>query len=276
MPSWPVPRPRHASAGSAPSLSPSSAAGRASSSRTRPGSWLSGVAVTTRAPNAPSRNSTSTTRLAGSTRSSWPPSIPVSPPACDQPVSLPGESAARCSMPVTDSSTARPPTSIRPRRSGCGCWRSRCTAARTSSTGSSSAALPTSSRNRPVIASPSGPAAVNQTAIAEIRPRASTARPAPSRRCAGSRSRAVAALRPTARASVPTATPSARQSWARACPMTVRAGRRRGCRAAGRDAGRALERGRRAGAEPPDRVRPGPDAFFDAGCRVLVPGVAAT
>ena len=237
---------------------------RENSSRTSSGSWLSGVAVTTSTPNAPSRNSTSTTRLAGSTRSSWPASTPIRPPACDQPDRGRRAGATGAAGRSRSSPIAVQPTSSRPRRSGCGCWRSRCTAQQTSSTGTVTAALPSMVRSKPAISRPSAPAAVNQTADAEIRPAPSTASPAPSRRWAGSSSRAVAALRPTARARVPAISPSADQI-------------RPSSRASTASGARCPRERRRAGLERPA----GPPAREDAGllagaCRVLVPLVAAT
>ena len=145
---------------------------RARSARaTSSGSWLIGVAVTTRVPKAPSRNSTSTTRLAGSTRSSWPAqhaehAAGVRPAGVvvrrvGPQVQHPGDGQRRARR--------RRPAAGRG-RSGCGCWRSRCTAQPTSSSGGSPPrALPI---EQPQQAGdqprPSEPAAANQTAIAEI------------------------------------------------------------------------------------------------------------
>jgi hypothetical protein len=76
-------------------------------------------------------------------------------------------------------------------------------------------------RDAESIARPTGPAAWNQTAMTLIRAAASTPRATPSRRCSGGRSRAVAALRPAARASPPSTVASARHTAAIALPMPM-------------------------------------------------------
>ena len=97
-------------------------------------------------------------------------------------------------------------------RLGLGCLAQHVRAApRRSTSGTSSAPLPTTARAPVSIQCPIGPAAWNQTPMTLIRPSTSTPSAAPSRRCSGGRSRAVAALRPAARASPPTTVASARQ-----------------------------------------------------------------
>jgi hypothetical protein len=73
------------------------------------------------------------------------------------------------------------------------------------------------------IARPIGPAAWNHTAMMLINPKAMTPSAAPSRLCSGGSSRAVAALRPAARAVPPTSVATARQIAAIARPTPERA-----------------------------------------------------
>ncbi len=77
--------------------------------------------------------------------------------------------------------------------------------------GATPAPLPTRIRSSELSPRPPGPAPWAQTATADTSASAMTPRAAPSRRCAGSSSRAVAALRPTARAMPPIMAAIARQ-----------------------------------------------------------------
>ena len=182
----------------------------------------SGVAVTTRLPKTPTIASSGTASAGETPRASGPPiSAPIAPPAYERPCSDVGESPYRSNMPSTQIASASVPTIMRPRACGSGAWRSMCAAPPTSSSGRMIAPLPINARIPVARPCPIGPAAPNHTAIAVIRPRARMPSATPSRRCSGSRSRAVAALRPAARANPPTiaASPfhSARNS--RAIPM---------------------------------------------------------
>ena len=104
-----------------------------------------------------------------------------------------------------DGERERADDACRPRESGCGAWRSMCAAAAEQHDRQQQ---PRRCRSRPARATdrpwPTGPAAPNQTRRSMTRPKASTPSATPSRRCSGSRSRAVAALRPAARATPPT------------------------------------------------------------------------
>ena len=154
------------------------------------------------------------------------------PPACERPCAVCGESAQRSNMPEHRQRQRRradqdPARASAARAPGAACARRR----RPAASGNSTAPLPISrAADRGRSTRPIGPAAWNQTAMAQMIPKASTPSPAPSRRCSGSSSRAVAALRP----------PSG--------PPTDRATRRqmRGTRAPSRTDGSAVPAGARA------------------------------
>jgi hypothetical protein len=107
------------------------------------------------------------------------------------------------------------------------------------------------------IARPIGPAAWNQTAMTLISPKARTPSAAPSLRCSGGRSRAVAALRPAARAVPPT-------SVAKAFQMAATA------RASARNGSSSGERRPADRADRRDRVLLGRDVRAGGRVRVLV------
>ncbi len=160
--------------------------------------------------------------------------------------------------PSTEIVSATDPTSTRPRLPGSGAWRSMCAPTPASSSGTISAALPTSARRNVSSPRPSGPAAWNQTAITVT----ARARGRPARRRRGgaraASSRAVAALRPTARASPPSAAANARHTPANTRPTPANS---------------ATTVDRRFGAAafgPTARRRTGPCARLDGRLRVPV------
>ena len=129
----PPPRARPAAAGAA--------AGRAARGP-GPAPGSPGSSVTTSTPKVPSRKSSSTASAAPTPLSSGPAAQePIRPPAPDRAGPV-GEPPPRWSRPVTASVSATQPMPTRPRSSGRGSWRSRCTPAAASSTGSAAATAP--------------------------------------------------------------------------------------------------------------------------------------
>ena len=237
---------------------------RSRSSRMRAGTVFTGVLVTTRTPKTPSRNSSITASAAPTPRSSGPAaSEPTRPPALAR-ASPVGESPPRWNSPVTASSSAAQPIPTRPRSSGCGSCRSRCTPATASRIGSTAAAVPIAARSRSSTVPPTGPPPCPQTPTPTMTARPSTARPSPSRRCAGS-SRAVAACRPTARAAPPAPRASISQlaETARPADASGPPPRRRAAARVAPPRGRVeLRAGTppRVAARPPDPAHRGPGA----------------
>ncbi len=195
---WPVP-----ASPSCPSACPRPARPRSSASRS--GTRCSGVPVMTSRPNAQSSASSGAATHGVTTATSGAETAyPMKPPAARiaaDPSAGVGVPWAMCSRPRAPMSRADPPIVSRPvsaLRSG---WRRNRQASSASSTGTSQASEPNAPCTSSVmirLALPRCHQVVAATTIAAPR----KARPTPSRRCSGSRSRA---LRPRARAPAPAA-----------------------------------------------------------------------
>ena len=192
---------------------------------------------------------------------------PMSPPACRM-ATAPSEGAgvplAMCTRPSTPRLSADQPMTTRPvseLRSG---WRRYRQDSSAASTGVSQAADPAAPCTKPETDRPTGLPIRHQMLATSTIAMASQSSPTPSRRCSGSRSRA---LRPNRRAVKPTVPATTIHAAARAWPIhwiRIRMGSRVLGRAGGRrplGVGRFLPlRGLRLAADVPRRADLDPDA----------------
>ena len=178
------------------------------------GKVVNGVAVSTRAPKAPSRNkqrhSQGGRQPAGQRGRDGVPEHAARVRPRQRPCSC-GSPRGRAAQQRPASARCRRPAAGRDARAQAldgagGCRRPRKRREPRSPRFRSSRGRARAS-NRPI-----GPAALNQMPIAQMTPAATRPRPRPSRRCSGSRSRAVAARAPTIRARPPTIRARDRQS----------------------------------------------------------------
>ncbi len=189
-----------------PGCSPSVSASVPRSSARRLGTRCSGVPVITSRPNPhTSASSGAATHGVSPATSGAETAYPISPPAprmASAPLLGDGVPCAMCTSPSVPMTSAAPPMVIRPvsaLRSG---WRKNRHASRASSSGTVQASDPNAPVTTVVISRPRPLPIPTQVVAATTTAAPSRARPMPSRRCIGSRSRA---LLPTWRTAAPAA-----------------------------------------------------------------------
>ena len=251
---------------------------RSRSARSRAGTALTGVAVMTSTPNASSRSSrtpaihgpSAATSGTLATKPSRPPAARI---ACS-PSEGRGVPWTTCTSPTTESTTAAPPMTTRPVEAASSGRRRIRKASASTSSGTAQDREPNRPVTNAVTRVPTGPVSPHHVTAATTTAAPTSARPRPSRRCAGSRSRA---LRPRRRAAPPTrwARPSQTAATARARAVMIRLtgpGPREGRRAGARRAGGRLAAGRRAAAPLAVRLRAEPlRAALGEDVRVAIP-----
>ncbi len=166
---------------------------------------------------------------------------PIAPPACWRfslsPSSGRGLPLAMCTMPSTPNARAAQPMTWRPAGPLCSGSRRLRHPTYTSSSGTNQPTLPTEPATTVRVASMTEPGSCHQTAAAATTARPKRNRPAPSRRCSGSRSRAVC---PIERAVAPRAWAMPSQTAATPLPRAAKSrasgpGPLRTARGAGRE-----------------------------------------
>ena len=207
------------------------------SSPSRSGILLIGVAVTTSRPKTSSRTSSGTATQRGDRALQQPADAGAEQAAGVVPLDRVGGSWPMCSSAGGGDDQRRQPTRPRPRCSGSAGSRISRTAPISSSSGSTIEIAPKKSRTVSAsrVADRAGRGEPDRDG-AERSPARAASRPAPSRRCSGSSSRAVAACRPTARTIQPTPWASAHPGGRSPRPsVDGRAGPAAGRRVAARD-----------------------------------------